>query len=73
MAAIFKKPEESAFAWGAEAIGKVINRPPRQTFHLLEHGYLPARKVGGSWVASRQRLLAHLSGEDEAAEGDSAP
>jgi hypothetical protein len=42
--------------WGVAAIGKEINRNPRQTFHLLETGKLPAKKVGGRWCASRTGL-----------------
>lgn len=43
--------------WGAEEIAKVIGRPPRITFHLLEKGELPAKKVGGRWVAERGKLI----------------
>ncbi|TJU73886.1 MAG: DNA-binding protein [Mesorhizobium sp.] len=42
--------------WGCTAISKVIKRKPRQTFNLLENGELPAKKVGGRWVASRAKL-----------------
>jgi hypothetical protein len=42
--------------WGVAGIGKEINRNPRQTFHLLENGKLPARKIGGRWCASRTGL-----------------
>jgi hypothetical protein len=42
--------------WGVKAISEVINRSPRQTFHMLETGHLPARKVGGRWTATRSRL-----------------
>jgi hypothetical protein len=49
--------------WGCDAIGRVINRTARATFHLLENGRLPARKVGGRWVASRKKLLDTLAGE----------
>lgn len=48
--------------WGAVEIGKEINRSARQTFHLLESGALPARKVGKSWVASRRKLRALVEG-----------
>jgi hypothetical protein len=48
--------------WGAVEIGQAIGRSRRQTFHMLERGLLPARKVGGSWAASRRRLLEHLTG-----------
>ena len=57
--------------WGAEAIGRVINRTPRQTFHLLENNLLPfAKKVGGKWACSRRALLDHFgtASADEAAE-----
>lgn len=43
--------------WGGEEISKVIGRTPRITFALLEKGELPAKKVGGRWVASRQKLI----------------
>ena len=42
--------------WGAEEIAKIIGRTPRQTFGLLDNGQLPAKKVGGRWVASRKKL-----------------
>jgi hypothetical protein len=42
--------------WGAEEIAKVIGRNQRQTFCLLDSGKLPAKKVGGRWVASRKKL-----------------
>jgi hypothetical protein len=47
--------------WGAAAIAKVINRPTRATFHLLEKGLLPARKLGGSWVTTPRKLRAAIS------------
>ena len=49
--------------WGAEAIGRVIGRTKRQTYHLLESGHLPARKIGDSWVANDASLLAAIFGE----------
>jgi len=53
-------------AWGVAAISVEIGRNPRQTFHLLENGKLPASKVGGRWVASRtglRQFFAKLIGE----------
>lgn len=47
--------------WGATEIAKVIGRTRRQTFGLLEAGHLPARKIGGRWVASRSDLVAHFA------------
>ena len=42
--------------WGCKAIAQFINRTPRQTFHLLAEGKLPAGKIGTTWVASREVL-----------------
>jgi hypothetical protein len=48
----------SDIIWGAEEIGRVINRNPRQVWHLLDRGEIKcARKVGGRWCASRAALL----------------
>lgn len=44
--------------WGGEEIAKIISRTPRITFSLLEKGELPAKKVGGRWVAERSKLIA---------------
>ncbi len=44
--------------WEVEEIAKVIGRTPRQTFHMLSKGELPAKKVGGRWVAERGKLIA---------------
>ncbi len=48
--------------WGASEIAKVIGRTDRQTFHMLSTGALPARKVGGRWVAVRKKLIEVLAG-----------
>lgn len=58
--------EAEELIWGADEIAKVIDRTPRQTFHMLEKGQLPARKVGNRWVAGRGRLLRYLVGGDAA-------
>lgn len=52
------KSDGSAFLlWGAAAIGAEINRTERQTVHLLSTGKIKcARKVGGFWVACRDKL-----------------
>lgn len=42
--------------WGAQAIGKVVGLTERQTIHLLKTGEIPAKKVGGRWVAERGQL-----------------
>jgi hypothetical protein len=43
--------------WGADAIAKLIGRSQRATFHMLDSGELPAKKVGGRWVAERSKLI----------------
>ena len=58
--------DEDALVWGAEQIGEVIGKPARAAFYLLERGFLPAKKVGGRWVASRQKLLEAVIGETAA-------
>ena len=49
--------------WGAAEIARIIKRDNRATYHLLSKGELPVRKIGGRYVASRQKLLAFLAGE----------
>lgn len=44
--------------WGVREIAKLIRRNERQTFHLLETGQIPGKKVGGRWVAERGKLIA---------------
>lgn len=44
--------------WGAAEIAKFIGRTPRATFHMLDSGELPAKKVGGRWVAERNKLIS---------------
>jgi hypothetical protein len=53
--------------WGATAIAKVIGRSERSTFHLLEKQLLPAKRVGGRWVASRRKLLQALTDDGSVA------
>ena len=43
--------------WTGPEIAKVLNLTKRQCWYLLEQGALPARKIGGKWVASRRALL----------------
>jgi hypothetical protein len=50
--------------WGAEAIAKAIGQSERATYHLLANELLPAKRIGGRWVASRRKLLAALTGDE---------
>ena len=53
-----ERSENMTLIWGAAEIAKVIGRSRRSTFHMLDNGELPARKVGGRWVAERGKLIA---------------
>lgn len=55
------REEAAALLWGVGEIARAISRPERATYHLLAGGHLPAKKVGGRWVASADRLRAFLS------------
>ena len=44
--------------WGAQAIAEEINVSVRRAFDLMEKGKIPAKKVGGRWVADRAKLRA---------------
>ncbi|TIL59248.1 MAG: DNA-binding protein [Mesorhizobium sp.] len=55
--------ESSDIVWEVANIAKVIGREQRTTFHLLTTGQLPAKKIGGRWVASRRKLLAAVLGD----------
>lgn len=44
--------------WGVADIAKLIGRTERATFHMLAKHELPARKVGGRWVAERSKIIA---------------
>jgi hypothetical protein len=56
------EPVGADLLWGCDAISQEINLPKQKCFYHLEHGNLPAQKVGGVWVASRSRLRARLLG-----------
>lgn len=49
--------------WEAAGIANVISRTERQVLHMLNTGQIPAKKVGGRWVASRAKLIAYLTNE----------
>lgn len=55
------KEAQPELVWGGENIAKVIGRTRRITFSLLDKGELPAKKVGGRWVAERNKLISFLT------------
>jgi hypothetical protein len=48
--------------WGVEAIAVAANLTPRQAYHALERGYLPASKAGRKWVTTLRRLRSLFAG-----------
>jgi hypothetical protein len=52
--------------WGVEAIAAAANLTPRQAYHALERGYLPASKAGRKWVTTPRRLRALFTGRVDA-------
>jgi hypothetical protein len=46
---------------GVPQIAEFIDESERRTYYLLERGYLPAGKMGATWIASKQALRAHFS------------
>lgn len=53
--------------WGAEAIGDALGVSTRRAFALLEGKQIPAKKVGGRWVAERSALRGFFLDAREAA------
>jgi hypothetical protein len=49
--------------WGVRAIAAAANLTPRQTYHALERGYLPASKAGRKWVTTSRRLQTLFTGK----------
>lgn len=54
------RPPALDLVWGARAISRLIGKTERATFHLLEKGDLPAKKVGNQWVVSRRAVADHM-------------
>lgn len=51
--------EELDLVWGVDAIGKLIGRTYRQTYHMIQSGNLPmVKQVGERYVASRSKLIS---------------
>jgi len=62
--------QDNEILWGAAAIGREINRSPRQAHHLLTTGAIEAaRKVNGLWCAPRGPLRAQFFGPRSALGG----
>lgn len=46
--------------WGAHAIAGVLKTTDQRAFYMLNKGELPAKKVGGRWVADRNELIKFM-------------
>jgi hypothetical protein len=61
--------QDLVLVWGVSAIGDVIQRSPRATLHMLKNSVLPAKKVGGRWVAERGELIRFFRKTSETEQG----
>jgi hypothetical protein len=61
----FLASESERPVWGVAAIAEICGLRPKQTYHMLERGYLPAKKVGGRWAAMPSRLRATFNVEKD--------
>ena len=46
--------------FGAASIAAELGVSTRRAFYLCEHQYIPAKKLGATWVCSRQKLREHF-------------
>lgn len=46
MTNVTETSEQILLVWEVSEIARIIGRTPRQTFHMLKNGELPAKKVG---------------------------
>jgi hypothetical protein len=44
---------------GVHAIAQFINEPERRTRHLIQRGLIPAGKLAGRYIGSKQVILTH--------------
>jgi len=55
------KPLADELIWETGPIGEEVGLKPREAYHLLRTGALPAQKIGGRWCASRSALRKHFA------------
>ena len=48
---------------GAKSIGAYIGLNPRQAVYLLEKGDIPAKKMGGRWISTKNKLRRLVEGD----------
>jgi hypothetical protein len=59
--------------WGVTGIAAEIKRTERQTYHLIQIGAIPTKKVGAIHTARKSKLRARLLGEDQPASTNGGP
>lgn len=52
---------QTDIVWEVKNIAAVIGQTERQTYHLLNAGLLPAKKIGDRWVSTRTKLIEHIT------------
>ena len=55
--------ESLDLVWVIKDIAKFIGRTERQAFYMASEGKIPAKQVGGRWVASKQKLIEFFIGD----------
>lgn len=56
--------------WGGSAIARVLGTTDQQAFYILTRGLIPAKKIGGRWVADRNELIKFMKTPDARASND---
>ncbi len=49
-----------------DAIAEYVNKSPRQTYYLLEHGLIPGYKQGGRWHLRKSTHIKQLEKKEAA-------
>lgn len=57
-----KDDDKLDLLWGTPTIANFIGQTPTQTHYLLRTGRLPAKQIGGKWVAVRSKLVELFMG-----------
>lgn len=45
---------------GAKEAANALGLRPREIYHLLDHGLIPAKKIGGRWYFYRDDLIENF-------------
>ena len=61
---IYKSQKNLPFSLNVKDLAKILPHSNTKIYLMLESGELPARKIGGKWVISRDYFLAWYYGVD---------